>query len=82
MEYGYSCMGSEVAGGLGAKMAAPDREVYVMIGDGSYLMLANTNLTTTNWIPIGPLQNTNGIYRYVDAAATNYNHRYYRAQLQ
>jgi 3D-(3,5/4)-trihydroxycyclohexane-1,2-dione acylhydrolase (decyclizing) len=40
LEYGYSCMGYEIAGGLGVKMAAPDREVYVMIGDGSYLMMA------------------------------------------
>ncbi len=40
MEYGYSCMGYEIAGGLGVKMAAPDREVYVMVGDGSYLMMA------------------------------------------
>ncbi|HUI74004.1 MAG TPA: 3D-(3,5/4)-trihydroxycyclohexane-1,2-dione acylhydrolase (decyclizing) [Candidatus Acidoferrum sp.] len=40
MEYGYSCMGYEIAGGLGVKMAAPDREVFVMLGDGSYLMMA------------------------------------------
>lgn len=40
LEYGYSCMGFEIAGGLGVKMAAPDREVYVMVGDGSYLMMA------------------------------------------
>lgn len=40
VEYGFSCMGYEVAGGLGAKMAAPDREVVVMVGDGSYLMMA------------------------------------------
>ncbi len=40
VEYGYSCMGYEIAGGLGVKMAAPDREVYVMLGDGSYLMMA------------------------------------------
>ncbi|MGH9744303.1 MAG: 3D-(3,5/4)-trihydroxycyclohexane-1,2-dione acylhydrolase (decyclizing) [Candidatus Acidiferrum sp.] len=40
MEYGYSCMGYEIAGGLGVKMAAPDREVFVMVGDGSYLMMA------------------------------------------
>jgi 3D-(3,5/4)-trihydroxycyclohexane-1,2-dione acylhydrolase (decyclizing) len=39
VEYGYSCMGYEVAGGLGAKMARPDAEVIVMVGDGSYLML-------------------------------------------
>ena len=40
LEYGYSTMGYEIAGGLGIKMAAPDRDVYVMVGDGSYLMLA------------------------------------------
>jgi 3D-(3,5/4)-trihydroxycyclohexane-1,2-dione acylhydrolase (decyclizing) len=45
VEYGYSCMGYEVAGGLGAKLAAPDREVFVMVGDGSYLMMA-TELVT------------------------------------
>lgn len=39
LEYGYSCMGYEIAGGLGAKMAAPEREVYVLVGDGSYLMM-------------------------------------------
>lgn len=41
VEYGYSTMGYEVAGGLGAKMAAPDREVYVMVGDGSFLMMSS-----------------------------------------
>src|SRR5215208_634723 len=40
VEYGYSCMGYEIAGGLGIKLAAPDREVFVMVGDGSYLMMA------------------------------------------
>jgi 3D-(3,5/4)-trihydroxycyclohexane-1,2-dione acylhydrolase (decyclizing) len=45
VEYGYSCMGYEIAGGLGAKLAAPDRDVYVMVGDGSYLMMA-TELVT------------------------------------
>jgi 3D-(3,5/4)-trihydroxycyclohexane-1,2-dione acylhydrolase (decyclizing) len=39
VEYGYSCMGYEIPGGLGVKMAAPEREVFVLIGDGSYLML-------------------------------------------
>jgi 3D-(3,5/4)-trihydroxycyclohexane-1,2-dione acylhydrolase (decyclizing) len=39
VEYGYSCMGYEIPGGMGVKLAAPDREVYVMVGDGSYLML-------------------------------------------
>ncbi|MFB4295887.1 3D-(3,5/4)-trihydroxycyclohexane-1,2-dione acylhydrolase (decyclizing) [Actinomadura sp. NTSP31] len=40
VEYGYSCMGYEIAGGLGVKMADPSREVFVMVGDGSYLMMA------------------------------------------
>src|SRR5438552_3509656 len=39
VEYGYSCMGYEIAGGLGVKMARPEREVVVIVGDGSYLML-------------------------------------------
>ena len=46
MEYGFSCMGYEVAGGLGAKMAHPEREVYVLVGDGSYLMMAQEIITT------------------------------------
>jgi 3D-(3,5/4)-trihydroxycyclohexane-1,2-dione acylhydrolase (decyclizing) len=45
LEYGYSCMGYEIAGGLGVKMADPAREVYVMVGDGSYLMMANEIVT-------------------------------------
>jgi 3D-(3,5/4)-trihydroxycyclohexane-1,2-dione acylhydrolase (decyclizing) len=45
MEYGYSCMGYEIAGGLGAKLAAPDREVFVIVGDGSYLMLSSELVT-------------------------------------
>jgi 3D-(3,5/4)-trihydroxycyclohexane-1,2-dione acylhydrolase (decyclizing) len=45
MEYGYSCMGYEIAGGLGVKLAAPDREVYVLVGDGSYLMMAQEVVT-------------------------------------
>jgi 3D-(3,5/4)-trihydroxycyclohexane-1,2-dione acylhydrolase (decyclizing) len=45
VEYGYSCMGYEVAGGLGVKMAAPDREVYVMVGDGSWLMMSSDLVT-------------------------------------
>ncbi len=46
LEYGYSCMGYEIAGGLGIKMADPNREVYVMVGDGSYLMLGNEIITS------------------------------------
>jgi 3D-(3,5/4)-trihydroxycyclohexane-1,2-dione acylhydrolase (decyclizing) len=41
LEYGYSTMGYEIAGGLGVRLAAPDREAYVMVGDGSYLMLSS-----------------------------------------
>jgi 3D-(3,5/4)-trihydroxycyclohexane-1,2-dione acylhydrolase (decyclizing) len=46
VEYGYSCMGYEIAGGLGVKMAAPEREVYVMVGDGSYLMMSSEIVTS------------------------------------
>lgn len=46
VEYGYSCMGYEIAGGLGVKMARPEREVFVMVGDGSYLM-HNSELATS-----------------------------------
>src|SRR5690348_3021012 len=46
MEYGYSCMGYEIAGGLGVKMADPSRDVYVMVGDGSYLMMASEIVTS------------------------------------
>ncbi|MGW4100062.1 3D-(3,5/4)-trihydroxycyclohexane-1,2-dione acylhydrolase (decyclizing) [Mycobacterium sp. NPDC004974] len=45
VEYGYSCMGYEIAGGIGVKMADPDRDVFIMVGDGSYLMMA-TELVT------------------------------------
>ncbi|AZO80733.1 MULTISPECIES: 3D-(3,5/4)-trihydroxycyclohexane-1,2-dione acylhydrolase (decyclizing) [unclassified Bosea (in: a-proteobacteria)] len=46
MEYGYSCMGYEIAGGLGTKLADPAREVFVMVGDGSYLMM-NSEIATS-----------------------------------
>jgi 3D-(3,5/4)-trihydroxycyclohexane-1,2-dione acylhydrolase (decyclizing) len=46
LEYGYSCMGYEIAGGLGVKLARPDREVIVLVGDGSYLML-NSEIATS-----------------------------------
>jgi len=45
VEYGYSCMGYEIAGGLGVKLAAPDRDVFVLVGDGSYLMMAQELVT-------------------------------------
>lgn len=46
LEYGYSCMGYEIAGGLGVKMASPNQEVFVMIGDGSYMMM-NSEIATS-----------------------------------
>ncbi len=46
MEYGYSCMGYEIAGAFGSKLAEPDREVYAMCGDGSYLMLHSELVTS------------------------------------
>jgi 3D-(3,5/4)-trihydroxycyclohexane-1,2-dione acylhydrolase (decyclizing) len=45
MEYGYSCMGYEIAGGLGVKMADPSRQVYVLVGDASYLMMSQEIVT-------------------------------------
>jgi 3D-(3,5/4)-trihydroxycyclohexane-1,2-dione acylhydrolase (decyclizing) len=46
MEYGFSCMGYEIAGGVGVKMARPDKEIIVMVGDGSYMMM-NSELATS-----------------------------------
>src|SRR5205809_7538492 len=46
VEYGYSTMGYEIAGGLGVRLADPSREVYVMVGDGSYLMMAQEIVTS------------------------------------
>ena len=46
LEYGYSCMGYEIAAGLGVKLADPDREVYVLVGDGSYLMMPSEIVTS------------------------------------
>jgi 3D-(3,5/4)-trihydroxycyclohexane-1,2-dione acylhydrolase (decyclizing) len=45
VEYGYSCMGYEIPGGMGVKLAAPERQVYVLVGDGSYLMLPGELVT-------------------------------------
>ncbi|MEU4602965.1 3D-(3,5/4)-trihydroxycyclohexane-1,2-dione acylhydrolase (decyclizing) [Kribbella sp. NPDC023972] len=45
VEYGYSCMGYEIAGGIGVRLGAPDRDVFVLVGDGSYLMMS-TELVT------------------------------------
>jgi 3D-(3,5/4)-trihydroxycyclohexane-1,2-dione acylhydrolase (decyclizing) len=78
VEYGYSCMGYEIAGGIGAKMAAPDRDVFVMVGDGSYLMMSqelvtavqeNINITVVlvqnhGFASIGALSETVGAPRF------------------
>jgi 3D-(3,5/4)-trihydroxycyclohexane-1,2-dione acylhydrolase (decyclizing) len=48
VEYAYSCMGYEIAGALGVKMAAPDREVFALVGDGSYLMMAGEVVTAVS----------------------------------
>ena len=48
VEYGYSCMGYEIAGALGIKMAAPDREVFALVGDGSYLMMSAEIVTAVS----------------------------------
>lgn len=48
VEYAYSCMGYEIAGALGVKMAAPDREVFALVGDGSYLMMAQEIVTAVS----------------------------------
>ena len=48
VEYGYSCMGYEIAAGIGIKLADPDREVFVMVGDGSYLMMPQEIVTAVS----------------------------------
>ncbi|MEO6142478.1 MAG: 3D-(3,5/4)-trihydroxycyclohexane-1,2-dione acylhydrolase (decyclizing) [Dermatophilaceae bacterium] len=78
VEYGYSCMGYEIAGGLGVKMADPSREVVVMVGDGSYLMMAQELVTAVQegiklvvvlvqnhgFASIGSLSETVGVPRF------------------
>ena len=85
VEYGYSCMGYEIAGGLGVKMADPDREVIVMVGDGSYLMMAQELVTAVQegiklvvvivqnhgFASIGALSETVGVPRF----GTDYRYR-------
>ncbi len=85
VEYGYSCMGYEIAGGLGVKLAEPDREVYVLVGDGSYLMMATELVTAVQegiklivvlvqnhgFASIGGLSETVGVQRF----GTSYRYR-------
>jgi len=85
VEYGYSCMGYEIAGGLGVKLAEPDREVYVLVGDGSYLMMPAELVTAVaegikvivvlvqnhGFASIGGLSETVGVRRF----GTRYRYR-------
>jgi len=85
VEYGYSCMGYEIAGGLGVKLGDPDREVYVLVGDGSYLMMATELVTAVQegvkvivvlvqnhgFASIGGLSETVGVQRF----GTRYRYR-------
>ena len=85
VEYGYSCMGYEIAGGLGVKMAEPGREVFVLVGDGSYLMMAQELVTAVQegikiivilvqnhgFASIGALSETVGVQRF----GTQYRYR-------
>ncbi len=85
MEYAYSCMGYEIAGALGIKMAAPEREVYALVGDGSYLMMAQEIVTAVSegikliivivqnhgFASIGALSESLGSQRF----GTNYRYR-------
>ncbi|HEV7710450.1 MAG TPA: 3D-(3,5/4)-trihydroxycyclohexane-1,2-dione acylhydrolase (decyclizing), partial [Asanoa sp.] len=78
VEYGYSCMGYEIAGGLGVKLAAPDRDVFVLVGDGSYLMMSSELVTAVaegvklivvlvvnhGFASIGALSETVGVNRF------------------
>jgi 3D-(3,5/4)-trihydroxycyclohexane-1,2-dione acylhydrolase (decyclizing) len=68
VEYGFSCMGYEIPGGIGVKLACPDREVYVMVGDGSFLMLPGELATATaERIPITILLLDNHGYASIGA---------------
>jgi 3D-(3,5/4)-trihydroxycyclohexane-1,2-dione acylhydrolase (decyclizing) len=85
VEYAYSCMGYEIAGGLGVRRAAPDRDVIIMVGDGSYLMMHTEIVTAVaegikviivliqndGFASIGALSDTVGSQRY----GTRYRHR-------
>jgi len=85
VEYAYSCMGYEIAGALGIKMAAPDREVFALVGDGSYLMMSSEIVTAVSegiklnlvivqnhgFASIGALSESLGSQRF----GTNYRYR-------
>jgi 3D-(3,5/4)-trihydroxycyclohexane-1,2-dione acylhydrolase (decyclizing) len=84
LEYGYSCMGYEVAGAVGVKMAAPDRDVYAMVGDGSWLMMSSDLVTalqegikiTVVLIDNGGFGSIGGLSTAVGSAAFGTKYRY------
>jgi 3D-(3,5/4)-trihydroxycyclohexane-1,2-dione acylhydrolase (decyclizing) len=88
LEYGYSCMGYEIAGGLGVKMAAPDRDVYVMVGDGSYLMMAQEIVTSVQegqklivvLVDSGGFASIGGLSRAVGSGGFGTDYRYRNPQ--
>src|SRR5690625_7173012 len=61
LEYGYSCMGYEIAGGVGVKMARPERDVVVMVGDGSYQMMSSELITAIQEGKIGRASGRDGV---------------------
>ena len=72
VEYGFSCMGYEVCGALGARLAEPDREVYAMVGDGSYVMLHSELLSSVKeGVKINVLLFDNGGYQCIDNLQTS-----------
>jgi len=72
MEYAFSCMGYEIAAALGAKMAAPDREVFALVGDGSYVMLHSELLTAIQeGIKINVVVFDNAGYQCIDNLQTS-----------
>ena len=88
LEYGYSCMGYEIAGGLGVKMADPSREVYVMVGDGSYLMMAQEIVTSVQegvklvivLLDSGGFASIGGLSRSVGSGGFGTSYRYRNAR--
>lgn len=88
LEYGYSCMGYEIAGGLGVKLAAPDREVYVMVGDGSWLMMSSEIATavqegiklTVLMLDNHGFQSIGGLSRAIGSGGFGTNYRYRNAR--
>jgi 3D-(3,5/4)-trihydroxycyclohexane-1,2-dione acylhydrolase (decyclizing) len=72
MEYGFSCMGYEIAAALGAKMAEPQREVFALVGDGSYVMLHSELLTSLQeGLKINVVVFDNGGYQCIDNLQTS-----------